>query len=307
MRLLAVADLHYSLPQFDWVLEVAPDFDVVVLAGDLLELASIVDRRAQAVVIRKYFERLRAVTRLVICSGNHDLDSPNDTGEKVANWLAASPDDGIISDGESVERDGVLITACPWWDGPITRRRIAAQLAEAAKIERKLWIWIHHAPPDKSPTSWGGARYFGDTELVQWIVEYKPDIVLSGTCINRPSSRMAPGSTASGRPGCSMQGSNSVRRRRISSSTPRSARLCGFPPQAINTSASASRSSGLCRGSSGFRTGSKPGIGLSLRAGCEFFVLLVDQRLQHLPDHAEMIAMPLELALDVDQIGGGGV
>ena len=48
MRLLAVADLHYSLPQFDWVLEVAPDFDVVVLAGDLLELSSIVDRRAQA-------------------------------------------------------------------------------------------------------------------------------------------------------------------------------------------------------------------------------------------------------------------
>ena len=50
MRLLAVADLHYSLPQFDWVLEVAPDFDVVVLAGDMLELASIVDRRAQAEV-----------------------------------------------------------------------------------------------------------------------------------------------------------------------------------------------------------------------------------------------------------------
>ena len=82
MRLLAVADLHYSLPQFDWVLEVAPDFDVVVLAGDLLELSSIVDRRAQAVVIRKYFERLRAVTRLVICSGNHDLDSPHEVGRE---------------------------------------------------------------------------------------------------------------------------------------------------------------------------------------------------------------------------------
>ena len=27
MRLLAVADLHYSLPQFDWVLEIAADFD----------------------------------------------------------------------------------------------------------------------------------------------------------------------------------------------------------------------------------------------------------------------------------------
>jgi Icc-related predicted phosphoesterase len=180
MRLLAVADLHYSLPQFDWVLEVAPDFDVVVLAGDLLELSSIVDRRAQAVVIRKYFERLRAVTRLVICSGNHDLDSPQESGEKVAKWLAASPDDGIITDGESLQIDGILITVCPWWDGPITRAGIAAQLGEAARTERKLWIWIHHAPPDKSPTSWGGTRYFGDTELVQWIVEYKPDIVLSG-------------------------------------------------------------------------------------------------------------------------------
>ena len=180
MRLLAVADLHYSLPQFDWVLEVAPDFDVVVLAGDLLELASIVDRRAQAIVVRKYFDRLRAVTRLVICSGNHDLDSPQESGEKVAKWLAASPYDGIITDGESIQLDGILITVCPWWDGPITRAGIATQLGEAAKTERKLWIWIHHAPPDKSPTSWGGARYFGDTELAQWIVEYKPDIVLSG-------------------------------------------------------------------------------------------------------------------------------
>ena len=64
MRLLAVADLHYSLPQFDWVLEIAADFDVVVLAGDHLELASIVDRRAQSVVVRKYFMR-RSASRYV--------------------------------------------------------------------------------------------------------------------------------------------------------------------------------------------------------------------------------------------------
>src|SRR5262249_24400296 len=87
MRLLAVADLHYSLPQLDWLLEIAANFDVVVLAGDHLELASIVDRRAQAVVVRKYFSRLRALTRLVTCSGNHDLDALNETGEKIAKWL----------------------------------------------------------------------------------------------------------------------------------------------------------------------------------------------------------------------------
>jgi len=32
MRQLAAAALHYSLPQFDWVLESAPDFDVVQVA-----------------------------------------------------------------------------------------------------------------------------------------------------------------------------------------------------------------------------------------------------------------------------------
>jgi Icc-related predicted phosphoesterase len=64
MRLLLVADLHYSLPQFDWVLDMAPDFDVVVMAGDHLDLGSIVDGRAQSVVVRKYFSRLRAKTSI---------------------------------------------------------------------------------------------------------------------------------------------------------------------------------------------------------------------------------------------------
>ena len=35
----------------------APDFDIVVMVGDL---ASIVDGRAQSLVVRKYFGRLQA-------------------------------------------------------------------------------------------------------------------------------------------------------------------------------------------------------------------------------------------------------
>jgi len=180
MRLLLVADLHYSLPQFDWVLEMAPDFDVVVMAGDHLDLASIVDGRAQSVVVRKYFGRLRAKTRLVICSGNHDLDAKNEAGEKFAKWLSGSQHEGVLSDGESIIIDGTLFTACPWWDGPIVKAGIGAQLAEASDQRPERWIWIHHAPPAKSPTSWGGDRYFGDVELREWIEQYRPDMVLSG-------------------------------------------------------------------------------------------------------------------------------
>jgi Icc-related predicted phosphoesterase len=181
MRLLLVADIHYSLPQFDWVLAIAASFDVVVLAGDHLDIASIVDGRAQSVVVKKYFDRLRAKTRLIVCSGNHDLDAKNDAGEKIAKWLGPSRHDGILSDGESFVIDDTLFTACPWWDGPTVRAAIGAQLAAAAAQRgTRNWIWIHHAPPAKSPTSWGGDRYFGDVELRDWIEQYRPDIVLSG-------------------------------------------------------------------------------------------------------------------------------
>jgi Icc-related predicted phosphoesterase len=180
MRLLLVADLHYSLPQFDWVLDMAPSFDVVVMAGDHLDIASLGDGRAQSVVVRKYFSRLKAHTRLLICSGNHDLDSKSDTGEKGARWLGRSQHEGIPSDGESLVLDDTLFTICPWWDGPVVRAGIAEQLAEAASKRTGTWIWVHHAPPADSPTSWGGSRYFGDVELKQWIERYQPDFVLSG-------------------------------------------------------------------------------------------------------------------------------
>ena len=76
--------------------------------------------------------------------------------------------------------NGVLFTVCPWWDGPLVKDKIATQFADAAAMRLGKWIWIHHAPPANSPTSWGGARYFGDVELVQWIGQYRPDMVVCG-------------------------------------------------------------------------------------------------------------------------------
>lgn len=180
MRLLLVADIHYSLPQFDWVAGIASDFDAVILAGDHLDTAAVADIRAQSVVVRKYFERLRNQTQLLICSGNHDLDSRDAAGEKIARWLTSQQNPGLLSDGDSVLLGEILFTICPWWDGPLTRTQIGEQLAAAAAKRAGPWIWVHHAPPDKSPTSWGGNRYFGDVELREWIEQYQPDIVVSG-------------------------------------------------------------------------------------------------------------------------------
>ena len=66
MRALVVADLHYSLPQFDWLLAAAPQFDLVIFAGDALDVGSAVDFRAQIVVVKKYLTLLSGITKVTI-------------------------------------------------------------------------------------------------------------------------------------------------------------------------------------------------------------------------------------------------
>ena len=60
MRWLVVSDLHYALRQFDWVCDVAPDFDLVVIAGDLLDLRSAVPIPAQSVAVSAQLARIGA-------------------------------------------------------------------------------------------------------------------------------------------------------------------------------------------------------------------------------------------------------
>jgi len=180
MKLLLIADLHYALKQYDWALRVAPEFDVVILAGDLLDNASHVDGRAQIVVVLKYLQRLSTLTALLICSGNHDLDAANPEGEKTARWFGQLRNIGIPADGDSFLAGEMLFTICPWWDGPASRDRVARQLARDAKKPKGQWAWVYHAPPAGSATSWNGRRSYGDEELSKWIAEYKPDFVFSG-------------------------------------------------------------------------------------------------------------------------------
>ena len=294
MRLLAVADLHYSLPQFDWVLEVAPDFDVVVLAGDLLELSSIVDRRAQAIVVQEIFQPLaRGDTARDLLRQSRSRCAERDRRED-RQMARATPKRGrrlrrrvLPARRHSLHRLPVVGRT-----DHAGRNRRAACRGRADRAQAMDLDPSRAARQIADQLGWR-ALFRRHASLRNGSSSTSPTSCSQATCINRPSSRTAPGSTASGRPGCSMQGSNSARRRRISSSTLRPAKRFGSPPREISTSASASRSSGRCHGSKGSQTGSKPRIGLSLRAGREFFVLLVDQRFEHLSDHAEVIAAGL--------------
>jgi len=180
MRILLVSDLHYGLPQLDWVVAAAARFDLVVVAGDCLNIASPVPLDAQSVVIRRYLSLLDEATTVVVASGNHDLTGPDANGEQSALWLAGVRDAGITTDGGSLVLDDTLVTVCPWWDGPLGQEATVAQLAADSARRPSRWIWAYHWPPLGSPTCWTGRKSYGDTELGGWIDEFGPDFVLAG-------------------------------------------------------------------------------------------------------------------------------
>ena len=186
MRLLFVADLHYSLKQFDWLLSEAGDFEVVVIGGDLLDLSSPLDADIQIAIVEKYLGLLSEKTILVVSSGNHDGDSRNAADESIAEWVQAARGERLHVDGDSFDIGDTRITVCPWWDGDLSRAELESQLEIEATRSSGAWVWIYHAPPEGARTSWTGRKFIGDEALRGWIDRFQPEMVFSGHIHNSP-------------------------------------------------------------------------------------------------------------------------
>lgn len=186
MKILAVSDLHYSLRQFDWLVKHHRDHDLIVIAGDLMEQGSHVDKDIQATVMEQYFRRICQHTPLVVCSGNHDLVSDGD-GPPSADWLTDLIVPGLVVDLGHFANAHLRVLSLPWWESRHERERVAAWLKEdQSPQDARPVIWVHHAPPQGTRTSWNGKRDLGDATLVEWIKAYSPTLVLSGHVHNAP-------------------------------------------------------------------------------------------------------------------------
>jgi Icc-related predicted phosphoesterase len=180
MHVLLVSDLHYSLRQLDWLVSVGPDYDLVVVAGDSLDISSSVPLETQSVVIEQYVRVLGRSGRVAFSSGNHDLVGPDENGEQSALWVRGLPSETVSVDGESIQVDDYRITICPWWDGPIGREYVQLQLERDRDRQAESWIWVYHWPPSGTTTCWTGRRDYGDSDLRKWITRYQPNLVLTG-------------------------------------------------------------------------------------------------------------------------------
>jgi Icc-related predicted phosphoesterase len=186
MRILALADLHYALRQFDWVGEQLENFDLLVLAGDLLDLSSAVDLDVQEVVVEKYLRKFASRRILLTASGNHDLENTTADGERVAGWMESLRSPSLKPDYHSYQDGDVLFSVCPWWEGPEARAKAESHLSADAAKEKKTWIWLHHNPPLGTPVAWTGREDGGDSVALDWIQRFQPDFVFSGHIHNAP-------------------------------------------------------------------------------------------------------------------------
>jgi Icc-related predicted phosphoesterase len=180
MRLLCVSDVHYNLPQMDWTLDRAGQVDVVVLAGDLLDVAGRSPVEAQILVVSKYLTRMSRSAVVLASSGNHDLDGPGPDGEQRASWLPAVDAPLLYVDGHSVDLEDIRFTVCPWWDGPRTKQIVAEQLHDAAMDCPAHWVWVYHSPPAGSRLCTNGRREYPDPDLTAWIDQWQPNMVFCG-------------------------------------------------------------------------------------------------------------------------------
>ncbi|MBV8416883.1 MAG: metallophosphoesterase [Verrucomicrobia bacterium] len=186
MRMLFVADLHYTLKQLDWLVANAGRYDLVIIGGDLLDLGSALDFDVQIVVVEKYLGRIRRNAPLLVSSGNHDGDKCNAANESFAEWLLMSRVEGLFVDGESAWLGDTRVTACPWWNGPVSRAELENLLARESAKSAGRWIWSHHEPPEGARVSWSGKKLLGDPFLLEWITRFEPDLVLSGHIHSAP-------------------------------------------------------------------------------------------------------------------------
>jgi Icc-related predicted phosphoesterase len=93
MQILITADLHYREHWFRWLITQAGDYDLICIAGDLLDMFKGEPKAVQVRQVSRWIRELAKLSRVAICSGNHD-----DAGRQIsADRERFDCDDGSIS------------------------------------------------------------------------------------------------------------------------------------------------------------------------------------------------------------------
>jgi DNA repair exonuclease SbcCD nuclease subunit len=116
MKILITAGLH-DREQWFRLLSRAPECDLLCIAGDLLDMFNAEPRVMQARTVSRSIRELAKVTRVAICSGNHDNAGRQITADRapVYEWLyELGKEPGIIADGSTEVLNDLIVTTVPY-------------------------------------------------------------------------------------------------------------------------------------------------------------------------------------------------
>jgi predicted MPP superfamily phosphohydrolase len=178
MKLLITADFHFRLHWFRWLIEQAPDFDLICIAGDLLDMFKSETRLEQAREITRLVRELADIVPVAVCSGNHDNAGPlvsHDRASVYGWFIELGTHRNIITDGSTRKLENLIVTTVPYH---CSRQEKSIWLDRGTTIRRQTgrpWIVLHHVPA-KTGSGVSGE----ELEAAEVLAAYKPDYFVSG-------------------------------------------------------------------------------------------------------------------------------
>ena len=165
MKILHASDLHFDKAKFDQILDL--EFDVCCISGDLID-ASQKSVSEQKAWVRRWLENLKG--QIFVCSGNHDLDGPDD-----AAWMRMP---NVYADGDIKTIEGIKFGCAPY---------LCSDILDFAECD----VLLAHVPPAHTQTAVEHGRDFGDKELYRTLKHglLKAKIILCGH-VHDPLSRV---------------------------------------------------------------------------------------------------------------------
>ena len=117
MKLLLTADLHFHIDRFRWLIEQAPNYDLVCIVGDLLDMFEVKSTREEAGEVTRLIKELADIVPVAVCSGNHDNADRLVSHDRTSAYegfvdLGAHPN--IITDGATRKLEDLILTTIPY-------------------------------------------------------------------------------------------------------------------------------------------------------------------------------------------------
>jgi Icc-related predicted phosphoesterase len=178
LRVLLTADLHFSIPWFEWLIAKGWAFNPVCIAGDFLDLFSEQPKPKQVAQMQGYLRHLASITNVAFCSGNHDSYGPIIPAARGPSypWLVELDNlPSVISDGQTRIVGELIVTTLPYCANADAKRILLDRGRSIRKSRGLKWLVLHHEPPPLLENSEAGEREAGIL-----LAEYQPDFWLSG-------------------------------------------------------------------------------------------------------------------------------